>query len=477
MGTFRILKNRKQGWSVQCATPAALLAIASLSACDLVQQKSAITFSHSSVSGSNTDTNTGSGTNSGTNTGSGSGSGSGSGGGASTGLSSYSFPELPVAPTPSGRVLTVGSGKMYASPCAAIAAASNNDTIEIDAGTYAETCYINKNGLTIRGPVTNGSPSVIMDAHGIRPAGCKGTFVIDGNDTVIENIAFTGATLNPGDAWVTNSSCSADMNGAGIRMEGTNLTVRHSSFTLNDDGILMGVNTASSVLIEYSYFSQNSSDGQSHNLYIGEIGTLTFRYNYSTNTRHDGHLFKSRALHNYVYNNRLTEESGYDSYEINLPNGGESYIIGNVIEQNSNTGNSGMIDYGSETYPAGYDTHIYIVNNTILNDRGSGNIVQVANGGMATIKNNAIIGGGTLINNMANLASQASNYVGNSPMFTNQAAYDLKPLPGSPLIQTATDPGIVNGYSLLPVNEYVHQQSAKSRNNASGLDIGAISSQ
>jgi hypothetical protein len=448
---------------VPTACLAALFALVSLSACELVQQKSVIKLSQTSPSGSTSNSSTGS------------GSGSGGGGSGST-PSTYSFPELPVQPTPSGRVLTVGSGKMYASPCAAIAAAANNDTIEVDAGTYAETCYISKNGLTIRGPATTGSPTVIMDAHTVRPAGCKGTFVVSGNDTVIENIAFTGATLNPGDPWVANSSCSADMNGAGIRMEGTNLTLRHCSFTMNDDGILMGANTASAILIEHSYFSQNSSDSYSHNLYIGEVGTLTFRYNYSTNTRHDGHLLKSRALHNYIYNNRLTEESGYDSYEVNLPNGGESYVIGNIIQQTSNTGNSGMIDFGSEGYAPGHDTHLYVVNNTILNDRGNGNVVQVANGGSAVINNNAIVGGGNLINNMAYLASQASNYQGNSPMFTNQAAFDLKPLPGSPLIRAAADPGIVNTYSLLPVSEYVHPQSSQTRNNSNGLDIGAYSS-
>jgi hypothetical protein len=74
------------------------------------------------------------------------------------------------------------------------------------------------------------------------------------------------------------------------------------------------------------------------------------------------------------------------------------------------------------------------------------------------------------------LTAQAANYVGNSPMFTNQASYDLKPLPGSPLIHAAADPGLANTYSLLPVNEYVHQQSAQIRNNTSGLDIGAYSS-
>ncbi|MFL5814328.1 MAG: right-handed parallel beta-helix repeat-containing protein [Bdellovibrionia bacterium] len=463
--------------SVSTASFAAIFAMVSLSACELVQPSTSIKLSQTSPSGSPSDPGTGSGNGSGSGNGGGGGSGSGGGGGGGgTTLSSYSFPDLPVAPTPSGHVLTVGSGKMYASPCAAIAAAANNDTIQIDAGTYVETCYISKNGLTIRGPATTGSPTVIMDSHTVRPAGCKGIFVVSGNDTVIENIAFTGATLNPGDPWVANSSCSADMNGAGIRMEGTNITIRNCSFTLNDDGILAGVNTASSFLIENSYFSQNSSDSYSHNLYIGEVANLTFRYNYSTNTRHDGHLLKSRAQHNYIYNNRLTGEAGFDSYEINLPNAGESYVIGNIIQQTSNTGNSGIIDFGSEGYTAGHDTHLYVVNNTILNDRGSGNIVQVANGGTAVIKNNAIVGGGTLINNMANLASQASNYVGNSPMFTDKANFNLKPLAGSPLIHTAADPGIVNNYSLLPVNEYVHQQSAKSRNNTSGLDIGAISS-
>jgi hypothetical protein len=470
MGRIYILKNRKQVGAVRTVSLGVSFmsplhskalwvlpwAVVGLSSCDLIQQSSSIKLSQVGPSSSYSDTDVSGGTGTGT-------------------LASYGFPELPVAPTPSGRVLTVGAGKMYASPCAAIAAAAANDTIEVDAGTYAEACTINKSGLTIRGPATTGLPTAIMDAHTVQPANCKGIFDITANDTVIENMAFTGATLNPGDAWVTSGNCSADMNGAGIRMEGNNLTVRHSSFTQSDDGILTNANAASAILIEYSYFSQNSGDSYSHNLYIGEQGTLTFRYNYSTNTRHDGHLLKSRADHNYIYNNRLTGESGMDSYEVNLPNGGESYIIGNVIEQGVNSTNSGIIDYGSESYGS-HDTHLYIVNNTILNDKKSGNFVQVASGAQVVLQNNALVGGGTLINRSETLTAQAANYVGNSPMFTNQASYDLKPLPGSPLIHAAADPGLANTYSLLPVNEYVHQQSAQIRNNTSGLDIGAYSS-
>ena len=49
--------------------------------------------------------------------------------------------------------LTVGPGKMYAKPCAAVAAASDGDTIEIDAaGTYdGDVCAVPKNRLTLRG--------------------------------------------------------------------------------------------------------------------------------------------------------------------------------------------------------------------------------------------------------------------------------------------------------------------------------------
>ena len=50
-------------------------------------------------------------------------------------------------------VLSVGPGKTYPRPCAAIAAASAGDMIEIQAaGDYAgDVCAWAKNGLTLRG--------------------------------------------------------------------------------------------------------------------------------------------------------------------------------------------------------------------------------------------------------------------------------------------------------------------------------------
>jgi hypothetical protein len=43
---------------------------------------------------------------------------------------------------------------------------------------------------------------------------------------------------------------------------------------------------------------------------------------------------------NYILYNRLTGETGTDSYETDVPNGGTTYFIGNQIQQGANTGNS-----------------------------------------------------------------------------------------------------------------------------------------
>src|SRR5581483_7024074 len=79
----------------------------------------------------------------------------------------------------------VGPGKTYATPCAAIAAASPGDTILIDAaGSYnGDVCRWTTNNLTIRG--INGRPHI--DAAGANAAG-KGIWVISANDNVVENI-------------------------------------------------------------------------------------------------------------------------------------------------------------------------------------------------------------------------------------------------------------------------------------------------
>ncbi|MCU1280093.1 MAG: hypothetical protein JWM53_3639 [bacterium] len=363
----------------------------------------------------------------------------------------------------SATTLQVGPGKTYATPCAAFAAAQANDRIEIDAaGTYTgDVCGFTVNGLTIVG--VNGRPKI--DGNGT-VAGDKAIWVISGNDTTVENVELTGAVAS-----------AASNNGAGIRQEGKNLTVRGSFFHDNQDGILAGDAAGSTITIEGSEFAHNGAgDGQSHNLYINHVDKLVFRWNYSHHAV-VGHLLKTRALVSDIRYNRFSDEAdGTASYEINVPNAGTTMIVGNVIEQGPMTQNGAIIDYGSE--PTGFNatSDLYVVNNTIVNDRpAGGTFVQIA--AMVTtpavLTNNIFVGGGTITNQAT--AVQTANYSGTAPMFAAVASYDYHLVAGSPCVDAGHDPGMTTGgVSLLPSLEYVHPAMFEGRTSVGTIDIGAF---
>ena len=59
-------------------------------------------------------------------------------------------------------------------------------------------------------------------------------------------------------------------------------------------------------------------------------------------------MLKSRALESDILYNRITGETGHDSYEIDLPNGGLGIVVGNVIEKGSDPDEQILLDYGEE---------------------------------------------------------------------------------------------------------------------------------
>src|SRR5262245_40351941 len=127
-------------------------------------------------------------------------------------------------------ILTVGAGQTYATIGAAAAAAHDGDDIQIVAGTYTglSNCGITwtQSNLTIEG--VGGTAK--LDATGLNIPNRKGIFVIDGTNTTVKNLEFTGA----------HDAAGADKNWAGIRQEGATLTVDHCYFHNNDDGMLVG---------------------------------------------------------------------------------------------------------------------------------------------------------------------------------------------------------------------------------------------
>lgn len=86
-------------------------------------------------------------------------------------------------------VRSVGPGKTHAAPCAAFAAAADGDVIEIDAaGSYVgDVCTIARSRLTIRG--VGGRAHI--EAGGKSAAG-KAIWVVQGSDTVLEDIELSG---------------------------------------------------------------------------------------------------------------------------------------------------------------------------------------------------------------------------------------------------------------------------------------------
>ncbi|MEA2698695.1 MAG: hypothetical protein QOI66_2966 [Myxococcales bacterium] len=354
--------------------------------------------------------------------------------------------------------LAVGPGKMYAAPCAAFAAASDGDIVQIDAaGNYAgDVCSIARNNLAIRGV---GGGRAHIDAAG-KNAGGKGTWVITGNNTTVENIEFSGATV-------------VDQNGAGIRQEGTNLTIRNCFFHDNDDGILVSPNTASDVLIERSEFGHNGfGDGFSHNMYIGKVHKFTLQFSYTHHAK-IGHNVKTRANENHILYNRIMDEvDGTSSYSVDVSYGGTTFLIGNLIQQGLHTDNPTIVAYGAEGI-SNAGTDLYVVGNTFANDMKGGTFLQMAAGAArAVVRNNIFAGAATVITQPD--ADLTTNYTGLDPQLVDRAAFDYHLGAGSPCVNAGSDPGMsVGGVSLAPLFQYVHPLMSEARLVVGVIDIGA----
>jgi pectate lyase len=354
------------------------------------------------------------------------------------------------------RTLQVGSGKKYKTPCQAFESARNGDIIEIDAaGKYdGDVCTITANNLVIRG--VNGRPRI--DAAG-KDAQGKAIWVIAGNNTTVENIELSGCRVE-------------DENGAGIRQEGTNLTVRNCYFHDNENGILSGKSADSEMLVENSEFARNGhGDGYSHNIYIGNVRKFTLRYCYFHNAR-GGHLVKSRAGENYILYNRLTDEAG-SSYEVDLPNGGIAYVIGNLIQQSPTPDNSSLLAFGEEGPVT--NSQLYVINNTFVNDYSTGLFVQVSRAvtRASVIVNNIFAGPGQICSQRN--AIMSGNFSGGDPMFADRSNYDYRLKAGSPCLNSGTksDPEVPILDSLMPKEQYVHPCRSEPRPVAGPIDIGA----
>ncbi len=364
--------------------------------------------------------------------------------------------------TASAATLKVGPHQPFAKPSQAIQAARDGDTIEIEAGVYAgDVATIRANHLTIRG-VGNGRAK--LPAHG-KDAGGKAIWVVAGSDLTVENIEFSGARVR-------------DHNGAGIRPEGKNLTVRNCRFYDCENGILGG---NGEMLFEGCEFEHCGpvGDPATHSLYIGEGCTkLVFRHNYSTDVI-QGHLLKSRAKESWLLYNRLSDENGTGSAVADFPNGGVVVIIGNVLHKGARGNNSRVIAYGMEGIKHERNA-LCVVNNTMVYEHRHTNayFVRVENGPeslVPIIRNNLCIGKIPLTNwPKVDAAGNLLLKTVATARLANPTQYDYHLMAGSPCIGKGVAAGKFGEFDLTPTEQYVHPCKGEPRPVASSIDIGAF---
>jgi len=274
----------------------------------------------------------------------------------------------------------------------------------------------------------------------------KAIWVIADGDFLIDNIEFRGAR-------------AADQNGAGIRFERGRLEVRNSAFLDNQNGILTANFDDAELVVRDSLFAQAPREGANlpHLLYVGRIA----RFEISGSRFHQGfrgHLLKSRARINDIRYNLLYDgPQGEASYEIDLPNGGRSLVIGNIVGQSAHTQNPVVVAYGAEgnIWPG---SALYLVHNTLLSDRHTGTLFLrtwadklPADTEIVGINNLSVgLGSLTLVN--------GGEYRGNVPLppgaLRDPDTLDFRPRGASLLQHFTSAAGEAGGVSLQPDAEF-----------------------
>lgn len=372
---------------------------------------------------------------------------------------------------PPARVLTVGAGKTYAKPSMAIDVSQAGDVIEINSGDYLDDFATIDTNITLRG--VGATRPRIKRVNGNISNG-KGIWVTTGKVN-IENVEISGSRVG-------------DANGAGVRIE--NDTVICNSYIWdNEDGVL---GDAPNILIEYSEFAYNglTDVGYNHNIYVN-AGVFTLRYSFihdagdPANPDDTGHNVKSRSKTNYILYNFIGNleadaaagtRAGTASDQINLPQGGRSFIVGNLIRESAHShSNRIILFYDGGDGPANASLDLYMVNNTIISDDGEAYLTK-GSGTNVRAYNNLLWGSPKTIG--AN--TQSNNVFSSDPsIFMNKNTYDYRLTTVAKTVMGLIDGGLslssIAGFTL-PVNrEYLHKTNGADRPlTGTQLDVGAL---
>lgn len=368
------------------------------------------------------------------------------------------------APSLPGSRLRVGPSEQFRTLRDAINAARTGDTIEVEPGDYrGDAAVLQRDLVHIIG--TGGRPRFIAagaDAEG------KGTLVVRARGCIVENIEFVGSRV-------------ADHYGSAIRLERGSLQVKGCRFADNELGLMTSNDPSISLEVlgcEFSGLVENKDRGAalSHCLYAGTIDSLLVEGSYF----HDGsvgHLIKSRARTNVIRYNRLSDQNGVASYELEFPDGGLAEVVGNIIQQGRRSENGTIISYGAEGL-RWTENRLDILFNTIVNDLAAGGyFVSVHRQGVpTTVRHNVWVGKGEF--RLGPGADFAANVQAKASDFADLATLDCRPRVRTAWVGTAS--GVAHSFDprLLPTRQYKHPASVQElqRSRLGVLSPGAMQS-
>lgn len=234
----------------------------------------------------------------------------------------------------------------------------NGSQIYIKAGIYTEGFYSKANDIHIIG-----EKGVVFDNAAVDG---KAALVIVGDNVLVESIECRNIYVK-------------DLNGACIRFEGKNLTVRDLYAHDSQSGIMTSYNYDGFLHVEFSKFEnlggKASGRGYAHAIYAN-VGEFVFNYSQVLATGKESSGLKSRSRKTVVKNSILASMDAKDSRLIDVANYGELIIQDSILQQGNNSSNSQLIAYGLENKKKEFAVNsITITNNLFLLDREKANVI------------------------------------------------------------------------------------------------------
>jgi hypothetical protein len=267
------------------------------------------------------------------------------------------------------------NGKEFFSLQEAKSAIKDGSQIYLKAGIYTKGLYLKASNIEIIG-----EKNVIFDDAAVDG---KAALVLAGNNILVESIECRNIYVK-------------DLNGACIRFEGENLTVRDLYAHDSQSGIMTNYNDGF-LKIEYSTFERlggkATGRGYAHAIYAN-VGEFSFFESKILTMGKEGSGLKSRSRKTTITNSLLATLNGKDSRLIDVADYGELIIKNSILQQGNNSSNSQLIAYGLEKRPVNYlINRIEITDNLFLLDREKANVIIAhKKAAEVLIENNTMVG-------------------------------------------------------------------------------------